>query len=182
MLGIEVVLDLDAEVAGEALGAGADEQVVVGLVHDQLRDLGRGADALETGHASGAPLGAVHAAGVELHHAVGIGEPAVAHGILFRIELEDVDSGDQGVEHVAPLRHEPPGQLDAGLLAAVPVPVAVHRGDHHRLDRGAADRWAGQRERHRSGAEEPGGGALLEEATAGDRHEVHSLGRSRRGK
>ena len=33
VLGVEVGLDLEAEVAGERLGARADQQVVVGLVH-----------------------------------------------------------------------------------------------------------------------------------------------------
>ena len=82
------------------LRALADEQVVIGLVHHRLGHQRRGAHALEAGHAAGALLGPVHAAGVELHDAVGVGQAAVADAGLLGVELDDVHAGDHRVEHV----------------------------------------------------------------------------------
>ena len=75
----------------------------------------------------------VHAARIELHHAVGVGKPAVADARVVGIELDDVDAGDQGLEHVGAARHQLEGLLHAGHLAAVPVEVAVGRRDDDRL-------------------------------------------------
>ena len=48
VLGVQIVLDLEAHRARELLRALADEQVMVGDVHDQLRDLRRRADAFDS--------------------------------------------------------------------------------------------------------------------------------------
>ena len=129
---VQVVLDGEAELPGEPLSARADEQVVVGEVGDQPGHARRRAHPFEGGDASRPPLRAVHAAGVELHHPVGVGAPAVADAGVFGVELDDVDPGDQGVEHIVARRHPPEGGLDAGLRPAVPVAVAVGGGDDHR--------------------------------------------------
>ncbi len=103
LLGVEVVLDLEAHVAREVLRALADQQVMVGLLEHRLGDERRRAHAFEGGDAAGALRRPVHAARVELHDAVGIRQPAVADAGVGRIELAEVDAGDQRVEHVAAL-------------------------------------------------------------------------------
>ena len=122
---------------GEVLRALADEQMVVGRVHDELRDVRRRPHAFERGDAAGALLRPVHAARVELHDAVGIRQAAVADAVVLRIELDDVDAGDEGVEHVflarAAARHQVERALDRRLRPAVLVAVAVRRGDDDRL-------------------------------------------------
>ena len=94
-LGVEVGLDREAHVAREGLRARAHQQVVVGVVEHRLRHPRGRAHALERGDAAGALQRAVHAAGVELDDAVGVRQPAVADVHLRRVELDDVDAGDQ---------------------------------------------------------------------------------------
>ena len=101
-LGVEVVLDLHAHVAGKFLCAFSDEQVVIGFVHHLLRDYGGRADSLDGRDAARALARAVHAARIELDDAVGIWQPAVPDARLLGVELDEVDAGDQRVEHVAP--------------------------------------------------------------------------------
>ena len=134
LLGVEVVLDLEAHVAREVLRALADQQVVVGHLEHRLGHQRRRAHAFERGDAAGALRRAVHAARVELHDAVGVRQPAVADAAFGRIELADVDAGDQRVEHVGALGDHVERLLHADFGAAVLVDVAVVRGDDHRLD------------------------------------------------
>ena len=77
----EQVLDLEAELHGEVLRALADQEDVVGVLQDALRDLARRLDAFERAHRAGPLGGAVHARCVELHHALGVRQPAVAHRV-----------------------------------------------------------------------------------------------------
>ena len=183
VLGVQIVLDREAERPGEGGRAGADDQVMIGLVHHDLRHLGWRAHALDGRHTAGPPLGAVHAAGIERHDAVRVGQAAVSDGVLLRIELQDVDPGDERIEHVSAFGHPPVGQLDAGFLAAVLVPVAVHRRDHHRLRRGGPLDPGGLEGGNRTGTgDQPGGGALLEEISTGNGHGCWSLQRGRRGR
>ena len=100
---VEVVLDLEPELAGEGLGAGPDEEVVVGEFGHRLRHERRCADALERRDAAGPAPGSVHAAGVELDDAVRVGESAIADPHLGRVVLGDVHARDEGVEHVLAL-------------------------------------------------------------------------------
>ena len=123
----------------EPLRAGADQQVVVGVLHHRLRDQRGRAHALERGHPAGPLLRAVHAARVELDDAVGIGQAAVADARVLGIELDDVDAGDERVEHVAAAGDQPEGAGDAGLLAVVRVLVAVGRRDDDRPGPGLQD-------------------------------------------
>jgi hypothetical protein len=74
----------------------------------------------------------VHAAGVELHDAVGIGEATIADARILRVKLVEVDGSNHRIEHVLARHHLLEGDLDPGVLAAILVAVAVGRGDHHR--------------------------------------------------
>ena len=103
----------------------ADDQVVIGRIHDLLRDEGWCADAFEARDAAGAFPRAMHAAGVELDHPVGIGQTAVADARVLRIELDDVDAGNECVEDVAPLRHHGERFFDARLLTTVLISMTV---------------------------------------------------------
>ena len=140
---VQVVLDGEAHLAGELLRPVAREQVVVRVVHHGLRHERRRAHALDGRHAAGALLRAVHAAGVELDHAVGVGQPAVADAGLERVELRDVDAGEQRVQHVLAFGDEPEGALDGVLGAAVLELPARQVGDHDGADRARGqDLWA----------------------------------------
>jgi hypothetical protein len=132
-IGVEVGLDGEPEITREGLRVAADEQVMIGLLHDLVGDQRRGPHPFEAGHAPGAALRAVHAAGVELDHAVGVRQAAVADAGIERIELYDVDAGDQRLEHVGATRHHGEGGLHARPGAAVLVDVTVVRGDDDRL-------------------------------------------------
>ncbi len=130
LLGVEVVLDLEAELAREILRALAHQQVMVGLLHHRLGDERRCAHALERRHGAGLPLRAMYAGSVELHDAVGVGQAAIAHAVVLGIELHDVDAGDERVEHVGTLGEHGVGLLHASDRAAVLEAIAVGRGDH----------------------------------------------------
>ena len=106
-------------VAGEVLRPFADEEVVISVVHDELGDLRRRPHALDLGDAARALSGTVHAAGVELHHSIRIRQAAVADAVVEAIELDDVDAGNQRVEHVGAARHHRECLLDARLHSAV---------------------------------------------------------------
>ena len=85
--------------------------------HHRPRDPRRRAHALERGHAARPLARPVHAAGVELHHPVRVGQAAVADVHLGGVELDDVDPGDEGVEHVLAghdARARPPRRSCAG--------------------------------------------------------------------
>ena len=66
--------------------------------------------------------------------------------VSSRIELGDVDAGNQRVEHVLALGDEPEGAADAVLRAAVRELEARVVGDDHRLDR-ALDQQLGRASR-----------------------------------
>ena len=134
VLGVEVVLDLEAHAARELLCPFADQQVMVGEIHHHLRHPGRRAHPFDFRDATGALLRPVHAAGVELHHSVGVRQTTVADTVVGRIELDDVDAGDQRVEDVGAADHLRERGLDAGLRAAVLELVAVAGRDDDRLD------------------------------------------------
>jgi hypothetical protein len=71
----------------------------------------------------------VHATGVQLHDAVGIGKTAVPHARVLGVVLHDVDPGDHGIEQIGPADQKPECLLDACARAPVLEPVAVTRGD-----------------------------------------------------
>ena len=72
---VEIRLDDETHVAGEHLSAGADEQMMIGLIHHGFRDERRRTKAFECGHASGLLLRAVHAAGIQQDDASALGRP-----------------------------------------------------------------------------------------------------------
>jgi len=67
----------------------------------------------------------VHARGIELHDAVRIRQAAVADAVVERIELHDVDSRDESVEHIRTLRDQGPRFFDARHVAAILESIAV---------------------------------------------------------
>ena len=136
------------------------------MLHHRLRDERRRAHAFERGDAAGALLRAVHAARVELHDAVGVRQAAVADAVVLRIELDDVDAGDQRVEDVRALRRS--SRRPSRRRSASPpfLKVAVGGGDDDRLDAAARGTPRAPAPKARAGAVgEPGGGARDEEIT-----------------
>ena len=128
-LRVEVVLDLEPELARERLGAGPDEQVVVGEFGHRLRDERRSADALERRDAPGPASGSVHAARIELDDAVRVGESAVSDPHLRRVVLGDVHARREGVEHILALDDAAEGALDGTLGSAVVEADPAEVGD-----------------------------------------------------
>ena len=133
-VGVQVVLDLEAHHAGELLRTRAHQQVVVGVFHDRLGHQRGGAHPLEPRHASGLLLRPVHAAGVQLHHSVRVGQAAVADPGLGGVEFGDVHPRDQGVQHVRALDDHPERPFHRAFRAAVGEADAARVGDHHRGD------------------------------------------------
>ena len=151
----EQVLFLEAVLEREVLRPFADQEDVIGVLEDALGDLGRCLDPLEATHRAGAARGAVHARRVELHHALGVGQPAVAHRGIVRVELLDLHGLDRGIERVCPLQH----QVERFLHAA----QSVGAGDDDRLRDPTRRGRQGERGAHRvrnGGGREParGGG------------------------
>jgi hypothetical protein len=58
------------------------------------------------------------------------GKPAVTDARVLGIELDDVDAGDERVEHVGARHHFFEGGFDARLGAAVLEPMPVVRRNH----------------------------------------------------
>ena len=85
----------------------ADEHDVLGLVHHPARHRDRMQDPLDRGDAAGALPLAVHNAGVELHHAPGVGYAPQSHGCIGGVGLGDVDAALDGVEDRATLFGDP---------------------------------------------------------------------------
>ena len=81
----------------------ADEHDVLGLVHHPARHRDRVQDPLDGGDAASALPLAVHNAGVELHHALGIGYAPQSHGCIGGVGLGDVDTALDSVEDRAAL-------------------------------------------------------------------------------
>ncbi|MFM1751117.1 MAG: hypothetical protein RL119_79 [Actinomycetota bacterium] len=117
-------LRLEPHVEGEALGAGPHEHDVVGVLHHRLRHETRRRDVFQAPHRPGALGGPMHAARVELHHPVGVGEAAEPDGLVVGIELLDVDPGDDRVEGV--------GAADDLVVGDLHPADPVPGGDHHR--------------------------------------------------
>ena len=115
ILGIEIVLDLEtkrrAQIPARPCRRSDDGRSAPSRPGDERRR----PNAFERGDAACPLLRSVHAARIELHNAFSIRQAAVADAGLFRIELDDVDAGDQRVEHVVPFDDLREGYLDAVL-------------------------------------------------------------------
>ena len=111
-----------------------DDQVMIGLLENGFGDERRRAYTFEAGDAAGAFGRTVHAARIELDDAFGVGQSAVADARVLRIELAEVDAGDDRVEHIGALRHHLERLLHAGDRTAVLETVAVGRSDDNGSD------------------------------------------------
>jgi len=95
IVGVEIVFNLEPEPAGELLGAFADDQVMIRLLHHLAGDARRGSDAFDRRDAAGSLSWPVHAARIKLYDALGIWQAAVADAGFFRVELDNIDAGDE---------------------------------------------------------------------------------------
>ena len=86
---------------------------VIGVLHDQSHNLARRLDPLERTDRSGTLGRTVHARCIELHHTLGVRQPAIAHGLIAGIELLDLHPFYPGVERIGALHHHPERFLDA---------------------------------------------------------------------
>ena len=109
----------------EPVRALAHQHDVIGLLHHQLGDFRGSPAAADGADGSTAARGAVHDAGIELGHAVFIRQPAVSDRGVFRIELLNIDAGDDRVERIGALLHHVHGALSGSK--------AVRAGDDDRL-------------------------------------------------
>src|SRR5688572_5618926 len=134
MLGIQVVLDFEAEAAGEILRPIADKEMMVRLFHHRFGYKGRRAHSFEGADAARTFLWSVHAAGIKLHRAVRVRQAAVADAVIERIELDNVYARDQRVEHISSLRHHGEGLLDTGNVASILELIAIGGCDHDGFD------------------------------------------------
>ena len=78
----------------------------------------------------------MHATGIELHHAISVRQPAVTNTCIFRIQLDDIDTGNQGIEDVLAFGHALERRLDAGYVSTVLHRDAIARRYDHRPDPG----------------------------------------------
>lgn len=151
---VQVVLDREAHLPRERLRILPHQQVMVGVLQHRLGHQRRRAHAFQRRHRARALAGAVHHGGVQRHHAVGVRQAAVADAVVLRVQLVEVDAGDDGVERVGAARHPRERGLNGRHRAAVAVLVAVAGGDHHRprggahVDRGRAGQRSGKRRGH----------------------------------
>jgi hypothetical protein len=81
----------------------------------------------------------MHAARIQLDDAVCVRQSTVADARVFRIELDDVDAGDERVENIGAGGHSGERLLDRRLRTAVAEAVSIRRPDDHRLDAASAD-------------------------------------------
>ena len=136
LLRIEVVLNFESHVAREMLCAMADQQMVIGVLHDRFRHQRGIANALQRCNAAGLFSRSMHAAGIELHYAIGIRQPAVANTRVLRIQFDDIDAGNQGIEDILAFGHALECCLDAGQFATIFHRDAVLGRNDHRPDPG----------------------------------------------
>ena len=130
---VQIVLDLEAHVAGEGLGALPNQQVMVGDLEDLVGDVGGSPHSLDPRNPAGTPVRSVHAARVQLNHPVRVRAAAVADARVLGVEFDDVHSGNQALENVLALGHHAESAFHDDLVPAVFVAVPVPRGNHHRV-------------------------------------------------
>jgi len=137
---------------GEAVHLGeperplADEQAVIGPLHDQPGDGGGVHDVPDRGDRASSVGRAVHDGGIEFDDAFLVRDAAVADGPVLRIGLDDRDAGDRRVERVGAGLEQLHRLLDG--------PQAVGAGDDDGSSR--ADRLLGRGADHRRGTQAEG--------------------------
>src|SRR5512141_3063459 len=129
-LGVEVILDRESHRTREVLSALADDKVVIGLLRYCESYSRRSSHTFDGSHASRLLPWPVHHARVELHDTLGVGQSAISHARVERIELDDVHSGDDCVENIRAAGNHRERFLDRGLRSAVLVVIAVAGGDY----------------------------------------------------
>src|SRR5215831_228469 len=108
---------------------------MIGTLHHGLRDQRRSAHAFNLGYAARPFLRSVHTTRVELNDAFCIWQSAIADAVVERIELDDIDAGNQRVENVRAADHLLKGSFDAGHSSAVLEFIPIGGGDDRWLDR-----------------------------------------------
>lgn len=98
---------------GESVGAVADEEAMVGALHDEAGDGGGVEDVAEGGDGAAGVGGAVHDGGVEFDDAVFVGDAAETDGVVGGVGLDNGDAGDGGVEWIGAVLKLTHGFLDA---------------------------------------------------------------------
>ncbi len=106
-------------------------------------------DPAQARHRAGEVCGAVHAARIQLDHAVFVGQAAVTDGVVCGVFFDDVHAGDYGVERV--------GALADHLHCFLDGAQTVGTADGDRFARGGGLRRLGLSEGGRRRAE--GGGS-----------------------
>ena len=139
---VEIVFDGETHEAGETLRVLTDEKDVVRFIHDLLCYQRRCANSFEACHGAAALPGAVHDGSIELHHAVRIGKADIAHAGVFRIKLDDVDTGDAGVHHIGAFGNHLESFGHAGQPCGVLRAVPVAGGHHDRFHTAGNDLWS----------------------------------------
>jgi hypothetical protein len=126
----EQVVFREAFGSGEFERAGADEKHVIGIEHDALRHLRRRLDILQRADGAHAAGGSVDTTGVEFDDAIFVGKAAIADAIVARVEFDDVDALDDGVEGVAAGLHHFDGFGDniEATVIAVALETAMNLG------------------------------------------------------
>ena len=108
LLGEEIFF-FEAPGLGEVESALTDEHDVVGLFHDELGEAGDVFYVANAGDAAGAARRPVHQARVEFDNALLVGQAPETDGVIFRIVLDEGDSGDYGIESVCTAAHQTHG-------------------------------------------------------------------------
>src|SRR5947209_6787547 len=75
---VQILLDLESSIASELLRVPPDQQDMIGLLHDFFRDQRRGSDPFEAGDRSSPFERSVHDRGIELDHALRIGQATIS--------------------------------------------------------------------------------------------------------
>ena len=105
----------------------ANQEHVVGLLHDGLGDFRGRLDIAQRADRAAATCGSMHAARVQLDDSLFIGQTAVSDAGIARIELDNVDASDHRVKRVA-AGLDRLNCLRAAVDAAA-VPVGAGDGD-----------------------------------------------------
>ena len=103
----QVVGGFRADLAREAGGAVAHQELVRQPPHDLARDADRMQETLQRADRAGAQRGAVHHAGVEFHLAQQVRPAAATDGAHRRVRLDQADAGLDRVERVRAFRQQP---------------------------------------------------------------------------
>src|SRR6266550_953533 len=143
VFGVQIVLDLETHIARKILGAFADDQMMVRVIHHGPGNERRSADSFNGAYRACPFFWSMHTGRVELYDTFSVWQAAVANTVIQWIELHNIDARDNCVEHVLPLRDHREGFMDRGHVTAVFEAVTVRGRDHQGLD-GALCEYCGK--------------------------------------